>query len=68
MHALSTVDWYEVSANDRIIVELKHEDQAERMVFLVPESGLPNPPVSLDDLRAGRSLHEYLKTCCARVE
>jgi hypothetical protein len=69
-HARSsyTAAWYEISAHDEIVVEIRDDDRDERMVFSVPEVGLPNPPVSLDDERAGPRIHEYLKEHCECAE
>jgi len=60
--------WYEITTNDQIEVVLQDDERNEHMVFIVPEDGLPNPPVSLDDERVGPRIHEYLKEHCKCAE
>ncbi|OHB20980.1 MAG: hypothetical protein A2666_00505 [Parcubacteria group bacterium RIFCSPHIGHO2_01_FULL_47_10b] len=69
-HARSsyTAAWYEIKAHDQIEVELRNDEGDEHAVFIVPEAGLPNPPVSLDDERTGPRIHEYLKEHCECAE
>ena len=61
-------EWYIVNPGDRITVSILDDTQEEifdeTMVFIVPEAGLPNPPVSLDDERTGNNLHHYLMEHC----
>lgn len=60
--------WYEVSPGDKITVEYVDfdDDTDDLAVFVVPENGLPGPPVSLDDDRVGYRFFEYLEGCCHR--
>lgn len=61
-------EWYEIKPGDEITIEYQDDETKKSWAFTVLETGLPEPPVSLDDERAGPRLHEYLKKHCQYVE
>jgi len=63
-----TAEWHEIKPGDQIMVELRDDETDESWKFIVPEAGLPKPPVSLDDERTGMWLHEYLREHCQCAE
>jgi len=49
-----SAEWHMIEPSDRITIELHDDETDESMVFIVPEVGLPEPPVSLDNERTGQ--------------
>lgn len=63
-----TAEWHEIKAGDQITIVLQDDENDEDWTFIVPQAGLPEPPVSLDDEHTGPRLHEYLKKHCQCAE
>jgi hypothetical protein len=63
-------EWYEIRPGNRIIVEVLGDEANNdgRFVFVIPEAGLPDPPVGTYDDRVGPRFLDYLREHCELVE
>jgi len=59
--------WFKIVPGTQITVSIADDERDQHFTFVVPEKGLPNPPVTLDDERGCHNLHLYLQKHCLQI-